>query len=260
MKTWNVIVLLAVVCLTVVPAGNVEGGTVFLKNGYVIQGQITASDDTRVVVNWNNGSTTIYRRFIDEVILDASEEAAIASRHEALAQVVVPEARERGRIEPVLPESISSFFPEYERVSEDSLATDSQVSEEAQQSSEEVAVEVVPQRVTIEALGFSVILPAGWTVDESAGGVRFYPSDPSVGWLAVDRYVESTVEIEFAIAGLTQVLEKNGFSTGISDDQVLMEVPGSEATLSGRELNGNRRCTHALTRFSNAIYLFGWYQ
>ncbi len=54
-------------------------GTVFMKNGYIIQGTVVEHSNDSVVLGWNNGKVTIYRRFVDRVDLDPSEERAKAA-------------------------------------------------------------------------------------------------------------------------------------------------------------------------------------
>ena len=67
---------LLVVCLVLMP-GVVQSGTVVLKNGHVINGQIIVSDDEKVIMTWGNGRTTIYHRFIESVSLTEEEELAV---------------------------------------------------------------------------------------------------------------------------------------------------------------------------------------
>ncbi len=52
----------------------IDAGSVFLKNGYIIQGRIVERDADKVILAWTNGKMTIYRRFVHEVVLDPSEE------------------------------------------------------------------------------------------------------------------------------------------------------------------------------------------
>ena len=75
--------LALILVLFIVPTGVVLGGTVFLKNGHVVTGKIIANDEEKVVLTWSNGRATIYQRFVDEVILDSSEEEYLARRIQA---------------------------------------------------------------------------------------------------------------------------------------------------------------------------------
>ena len=61
-------------CLT--PAA-LHAGSVFMKNGYIIQGPVleySEGSDGAVVLGWANGKMTIYRRFIEKVDLEPGEE------------------------------------------------------------------------------------------------------------------------------------------------------------------------------------------
>jgi hypothetical protein len=55
-------------------AGGVQAGSVFMKNGYIIQGPITERSEDSVVLGWPNGKVTIHKRFIESVSYDAGEE------------------------------------------------------------------------------------------------------------------------------------------------------------------------------------------
>ncbi|MBI4583422.1 MAG: hypothetical protein HY717_05300 [Planctomycetes bacterium] len=66
--------------LSFAPALWVEAGSVFMKNGYIIQGPIVDQDETMIVMGWQNGKVFIYRRFLETVVLDPEEEAAIAKK------------------------------------------------------------------------------------------------------------------------------------------------------------------------------------
>jgi len=259
MKTWNSVLWLAMAFVMTAPSGELEGGTVFLKNGYAIQGKITVSDDTRVVVSFYNGSTTIYRRFIDEVILEAAEEVAIEARKEALARAPSVVVGGGSFVEPVLPENLSDFFPQTETATETSVISGRGRFDQQDEMPVVEKADPVFRRITLDVLGIALVLPAGWSYEESEEGVRFTPEDPSAGWLAVDRFRGSDVNLDSALAGLSMRLEERGFSTGISDGQVPLEIPGSSATLSGRERKGDGRCDHALIGASDGLYLIGWY-
>ncbi len=71
---WGLL-LLPLLLLFTPPA---PAGTVFMKNGYIIQGTVVEHSDDSVVLGWSNGKVTIFRRFVDRVDLDPSEERAKA--------------------------------------------------------------------------------------------------------------------------------------------------------------------------------------
>jgi len=67
--------LLVLLALAILPAAPpARAGTVFMKNGYLIQGPIVEQSAESVVLGWPNGKVTIYRRFFDKVDLEPGEE------------------------------------------------------------------------------------------------------------------------------------------------------------------------------------------
>jgi hypothetical protein len=66
-------------------AGPLDAGSIFMKNGYIIQGKIVDRTDGTMVLSWPNGKVTIQRRFIDSVSYDTGEEKRLQDE-EALRQ------------------------------------------------------------------------------------------------------------------------------------------------------------------------------
>ena len=66
--------LAAPVVLVVAATTMVEAGSVFMKNGYILQGQIVDRDDDSIILGWPNGTVTIARRFVSTIVFDAVEE------------------------------------------------------------------------------------------------------------------------------------------------------------------------------------------
>ncbi|MEM7166453.1 MAG: hypothetical protein AAF581_13390 [Planctomycetota bacterium] len=62
-----------------------SAGTVFLKNGYVLQGDIVERHEEGVVMQWPDGRVTIYDRFVTDVIIEPQELAAIERRERLIA-------------------------------------------------------------------------------------------------------------------------------------------------------------------------------
>lgn len=105
------------VCTLLLP-GQAAAGTVFLKNGYVIQGDIVERADDGVVMQWPDGRMTIYDRFVADVIIDPTELAAIERRErlisdqEAVAKIAVQPVARRTVLR--LPASIDEIMsPEH---------------------------------------------------------------------------------------------------------------------------------------------------
>src|SRR5687767_33985 len=51
-----------------------DAGSIFMKNGYIIQGPIVERSDESIVMGWPNGKVTIHKRFVDNVVYEATEE------------------------------------------------------------------------------------------------------------------------------------------------------------------------------------------
>ncbi len=119
--------------LMLITTNSAEGGTVFLKNGHVISGKVIASDAEKVILTWDNGRATIYRRFISEVVLDSAEQQYLARRMEA--QVIA--VAEPVNVPIQLPE-LSSLLPVAEAASEEPVEP---VTELTVGESEDVLVE-----------------------------------------------------------------------------------------------------------------------
>ncbi len=64
----------------------VEAGTVFMKNGYIIQGPVIKQEEDSIVLGWDHGKMTIHRRFYQTVVLTSEEKANLERiRQEELA-------------------------------------------------------------------------------------------------------------------------------------------------------------------------------
>jgi hypothetical protein len=55
-----------------------SAGSIFMKNGYIIQGPIVERSEGSIVMGWTNGKVTIHRRFIDSISFDQNEEKKLA--------------------------------------------------------------------------------------------------------------------------------------------------------------------------------------
>lgn len=65
---------LAAFVLMVLATTPAEAGSVFMKNGYILQGNIVDRDPVSIVMGWPNGTVTIARRFVSTIVFDATEE------------------------------------------------------------------------------------------------------------------------------------------------------------------------------------------
>lgn len=104
------IVTLSLLCA----AAPLQAGYVFLKNGYILQGQVTEKDEAGVVLSYPGGQVTVERRYIKHVVLDPSEEAMHEARRKA--EEAGPTASRTSRVERhvallELPEHLSEILP-----------------------------------------------------------------------------------------------------------------------------------------------------
>ena len=70
------IVLVALVNLTLFCMPS-YGGSIFMKNGYIIQGRIVDRDTDGVILGWPNGKVAIAHRFVESVVYEPGEEERI---------------------------------------------------------------------------------------------------------------------------------------------------------------------------------------
>lgn len=104
------IVTLSLLCA----ATPLQAGYVFLKNGYILQGQVTEKDESGVVLTYPGGQVTVERRYIKHVVLDPSEEALHEARRKA--DEAGPTVARTSRVERhvallELPEHLSEILP-----------------------------------------------------------------------------------------------------------------------------------------------------
>lgn len=61
----------------------VRAASVFMKNGYIIQGQVVERDEETVVLGWPNGKVYLARRFIETVAYEPGEEKRLEDEERA---------------------------------------------------------------------------------------------------------------------------------------------------------------------------------
>ncbi|MEM7235305.1 MAG: hypothetical protein AAF517_24225 [Planctomycetota bacterium] len=66
-------VVIAAAALWFASAGTAHAGSLFMKNGYIIQGPIVDFDDESYVLGWDNGKVTVFRRFVESIAYDPGE-------------------------------------------------------------------------------------------------------------------------------------------------------------------------------------------
>ena len=77
--------------LVLLCAAVLQGGTVFMKNGYLVQGPVTELTPELVVISWPYGEVTIHRRFYESVQLTPEEEKQLEERRKQASAPSVPE-------------------------------------------------------------------------------------------------------------------------------------------------------------------------
>lgn len=194
---WLPVVCVASVLL--VPPNTSLGGSVFLKNGYIVQGDVVDRDDGKVVLGWQNGKMVIYQRFIDDVVLEPGEEARIAQRRLAVDQSQDSMVRRRERQAPRrLPDSLDTLLAsrqpartsnpgsrtpgvpmvlpmptaQPEPVVVDPIALDPVRELDPTSHGELAAIPPPAQELVLTELGFAITPPSGWEAMEETGRLR----------------------------------------------------------------------------------------
>lgn len=231
------IALGAGLCLALLVPATADAGSVFLKNGYIIQGKIVERGDGVVVLGWNNGQVTIHDRFIDEVLLDPSEEEmirqqrtmALAAEQDGFDQVVaIPETpvldlpdsydsimsrvRSGATTDPLDPVITSGVGTTTDPVGPVTGGTSDPAGGTA--NGGETGVEEVPRNEFSEkifaAMGLAIEVPTDWMVVESANSVTVgHESDPEGVRLTVDLWRGKGVDTESAADALAARLAAN---------------------------------------------------
>ncbi len=111
------VAVVAATAVGVSPA--LEAGSIFMKNGYIIQGNIVDRDEDALILGWPNGKVAIAHRFVDSVIYEPGEEERIQRlAEERLASA--DESAETAELSVLsteddteLPANLESFMREY---------------------------------------------------------------------------------------------------------------------------------------------------
>jgi hypothetical protein len=108
--------LLTAVLVALLPAWQADAGSIFMKNGYIIQGPVveyTDGGDGAVVMGWPNGKVTIHRRFIERIDLEPSEEKTVKAAAEAQKPTLVEEIISAPNADEELPQSLNELVKSY---------------------------------------------------------------------------------------------------------------------------------------------------
>jgi hypothetical protein len=194
---WLAIVLMSPAFLGMFACPSLEAGTVFMKNGYIIQGPVVNQELGMVVLGWPYGKVTIYRRFYDNVVLEPGE-AEIIARNQAAAEYSDEDAEEEIVIKEgdALPENFAELAKRFDLIPTAPLdPTETIEVDPFQDPQSDVETEVtqlpdapfLADRQEIKGLGLSIEPPKGWSQVETETGVRW------VGQAQQDAFIPSIV-------------------------------------------------------------------
>jgi hypothetical protein len=258
-----------------IPTGVAEGGTVFLKNGHVVNGKVIASDEEKVVLTWSNGRATIYRRFISEVVLESSEKEYLARRGAARnPQVEVANTHIQ------LPE-LADLMPtadadsgDLDSVEDSSEALDPiEIVVEQVDSPTELAQSVAVELVPVESplpvfhseplvgLNLTVDIPETWTSISAQGAARISWEDGAV-LIALDRYIgypDEPLIPEVAANTLGDRLETAGFDRMPFERAAMLTPLRPSFSQESTSPDGQQSCIHALIPSQEGTLLISIY-
>ncbi len=261
--------------LSMIPTGVAEGGTVFLKNGHVVNGKVIASDEEKVVLTWSNGRATIYRRFISEVVLESSEKEYLARRGAARnPQVEVANTHIQ------LPE-LADLMPtadadsgDLDSVEDSSEALDPiEIVVEQVDSPTELAQSVAVELVPVESplpvfhseplvgLNLTVDIPETWTSISAQGAARISWEDGAV-LIALDRYIgypDEPLIPEVAANTLGDRLETAGFDRMPFERAAMLTPLRPSFSQESTSPDGQQSCIHALIPSQEGTLLISIY-
>ena len=183
----------------------VDAGSVFMKNGYIIQGPIVESDDRSIVLGWNNGQITIFRRFVDTIAYDPGEEDRLEAqrleKQRTLAERDEILATQDGATDEIdeLPAELEVFLALYASDSPLSASGDAAARSRSESTSPGVDVESVEpadrseQRVLSSGNELSLVAPDEWNARPVSGaslavfGPEVEGFSPSVNVVPIER-------------------------------------------------------------------------
>lgn len=276
MKKWIQLSLILTLFFSMTSADVVEGGTVFLKNGHVVNGKVIASDEEKVILTWSNGRATIYRRFISEVVLESSEKEYLSRRLVARKPLVTGVANTHIQ----LPE-LADLLPiadadsgDLDSVGDSSEALDpiEVVVEQVDSTTElaqPVAVELVPvesplpvfHREPLVGLNLTVDIPETWTSISAQGAARISWEDGAV-LIALDRYIgypDEPLIPEVAANTLGDRLETAGFDRMPFERAAMLTPLRPSFSQESTSPDGQQNCIHALIPSQEGTLLISIY-
>ena len=276
---FNRLTLASIALLILVGAGSADAGSVFLKNGYILQGRIVERGDGMVVLGWQNGRVTIHDRFIDEVLLDPSEEEMIRQRkvieevEQQRSAVVMEQFDLRTNEVLSLPDSYEAILgsgriPEFTPQSLDtpdpvSVATNTGPTDVDPTPSDPVTgVETVSRPESFEkifaSLGVALEVPEGWRVDEKENAIRVSNVDaPTREYLTIDLWSGEGIDSETALSVLEETIAMN-FPSFLVENEIDRSIGGKSAkTLACSDADRGLASRQQIVATDSGVYVLG---
>jgi len=254
-------------------SGAAMAGSVFLKNGYILQGRIVERGDGVVVLGWQNGRVTIHDRFIDEVLLDPAEEELIRRQKElaeaeaaetALAMENFDLASNEVISLPDTYESIlgSSATPATTAWTPGSGPTTTPASDPSQTPVPQAGT--LPNPAEMEkifpALGVALQVPSGWKIGESADALQVERAGASGAVkFTIDLWRSGTIENDVAIGAIAESLAA-AFPNAAVESGAELDIAGFPAkSLVCRDSDRRTTCRQHVVATENGVYVVGMY-
>ncbi len=279
MKRYLIGTTFASLLLVLACSAPAEAGSVFLKNGYILQGRIVERGEGVVVLGWQNGRVTIHDRFIDEVLLDPSEEEMIRSKRELDAveaeqtAVAIEDFTLRSNEVIALPVSYQSILtrdtsdpgtpigPGGAMTIVDPLA---QVTTDPRGSTPGTVVGVVPSPSDLEkifpALGVAIEVPEGWRVDEKPDSLRVgLVGKPAVAALTVDLWHGKNLKALEALRIIEDSLTSSFPSASIEAGAEMVIGGKAAISLVCRDTERRIGCRQNVIETLNGVFVLGMY-
>jgi hypothetical protein len=267
----------AFLCLILGSAGAAHAGSVFLKNGYILQGRIVERGEGVVVLGWQNGRVTIHDRFIDEVLLDPSEEEMIRRRKELEAVEAERSAVEMENLD-LASNEVISLPDSYESILGGGAVGIATTDDPGGAEPTGVPIQPIgtgetpsdagidripnpsPEEKFFPALGVALKVPEGWRVDERVDSIRVgSDEDPKQVCLTVDLWRGKGIVAADALQVIRESLAA-GFPQVTVEDGPDREIGRKTAkTLACHDPARGVQCRQNVVECAAGVFVLGSY-
>ncbi len=244
-----------------------DAGTVFLKNKYIIQGKVQELDDEKLVLGWRNGQMTIYRRFIEDFILDLSEEDYFRNRPSPEEEVA--ESYDSSDLEMDVHLQLPSTIEEIIAIHNDRMTPTGPTIPGVEgptggPGTTPPGVVVIPPAPTLpdevefSAAGFALIPPLNWEILHEEEGVRILkPNSGEYPSLTVQVTRAEGLPTQHALDELRALLIEGYTEVNLTEEHE--EQVGFERAyiLEGEFPSMNLSFSQILVRHQDRLYLIG---